>query len=123
MGAGGREPMVRDEVQRRRLHRIERQAGMIVLTALKIAIVIAALTVAYYAGRVAYVFRKEYFARMIWGLAAAGIYWVFYYVRSLLGITLGLEHQIWVRVPLLFTLTFIACCAFTLLRRVRHGLK
>lgn len=45
------------------------------------------------------------------GFAVMTLYWSGYYARSLIGIELGITHQIWVRAPLLITIMLIGASA------------
>lgn len=45
-----------------------------------------------------------------------GIYWTFYYTRSILNVGIP-AHQVWVRGPLMLTIALFACGALMSLRR------
>lgn len=83
---------------------------------MKYAIVVAGLSIAI-SGVI--VFRKhktEDFRWVCLVLSGMGLYWASYYLQSIL--KLGLQsHQIYVRGPLLFTLSMIAALFIILLRR------
>jgi hypothetical protein len=89
----------------------------IVLEAMKYGIILIGLVVAYAEIRQAVALKETNY----WGIKAAlgimGIYWTLYYFRSVLNIVPGPAHQIFVRGPLLLTLSLIAAGAIMSLKR------
>lgn len=91
----------------------------IVLNVMKYLIVAIALLMAYAEIRQAIRMKGVYGHWVKWGLGLMGLYWAFYYTRSIIGIELGMTHQIWVRSPLLLTLALVAAGATISLRRIK----
>ena len=90
----------------------------IILNIMKYLIVAASLLMAYAEFRQAISLKGKPYAWAKWALGAMGIYWAFYYVQSILG-GLITSHQIWVRSPLLLTISLIAAGALMSVRRMK----
>jgi hypothetical protein len=61
--------------------------------------------------------RKEY-DWLKFGLGILAIYWAFYYTQSAFFRFIEMNHQVWVRTPILLTGAFVAGCGiYTLMRR------
>lgn len=62
---------------------------------------------------------KKFHVGYVWikmAIGLCGVYWIFYYMRSILNI--GIQaHQVWVRGPLMLTIALFACGALMSLRR------
>ena len=91
----------------------------LILNVMKFLIIIASLVMAYAEIRQAVRLRGSGYAWVKWALGVMGLYWAFYYTRSIIGVDIGLTHQIWVRSPLLLTISFVAAGAILSLRRGR----
>jgi len=89
----------------------------VILNMMKFAIVAVALLMAYAEIRQAIKIKGCGYAWVKWWLGVMGIYWAAYYTRSLFGVDLGMTHQVWVRSPILLTLSLVAAGAIMSLRR------
>lgn len=92
---------------------------------MKYAIVIAGLYAGFwYSVEVKQTMRRSFGTRFDWikfGLAVMSFYWMLFYLRSSIGITIGSTHQIWVRAPLLITIFFMGADASA--SGIRHWRK
>lgn len=91
---------------------------MDILEFLKIPIVIVSLILAVVHVMLAIKYKGQPCEWTKWGIAIMGLYWAFYYAQSLLygGIFQG--HQIWVRSPILITLSIMTAMGILSLRRI-----
>lgn len=90
----------------------------LVLNVMKYFIAAVGLLMAYAEMRQALRLKNVPYAWVKWGLGIMGIYWAFYYTMSIVGSPLA-SHQIWVRSPLLLTLSLITAGAILSLKRGR----
>ena len=90
----------------------------IILNVMKYLIVAASLVMCYAEIMQAVKYRHQPWSWVKWALGGMALYWAFYYTQSILGGLLS-SHQIWVRSPLLLTISLVAANAIMSLRRVR----
>lgn len=90
----------------------------IILNVMKYFIVAAALIMAYAEVMQALKYRREPWSWVKWALGIMALYWAFYYLQSILGGIIS-SHQIWVRSPLLLTISLVGANAIMSLRRVK----
>lgn len=87
------------------------------LDVIKYLIVISSLIMAYAEIAQAVRLKGTSYAWIKWALGVMGLYWAGYYIRSILELQIGTTHQIWVRAPLLLTISFVASGAIMSLKR------
>lgn len=91
----------------------------IVLEVLRYFIVAVGLLMCYVEVRQALRLKHVNYAWVKWGLGVMGLYWAFYYLINIIESQLFVGHQIWVRSPLLLTLSLITAGEILSLKRGR----
>ena len=93
--------------------------AMLIPEILKYFLVAVGFSIGFVYARLAKIYWKQPCGLSKLGISIAGFYWAFYYVRSILDISIPL-HQIWVRSPLLWTLAFVLAMGILSLRRLER---
>lgn len=78
---------------------------------MKVWLIVAGLYALFWELMEAYRLRRAGYLWVKVGFAIMMLYWIGYYLRSALGLTIGSTHQIWVRAPLLITIMLIGASA------------
>lgn len=63
--------------------------------------------------------RRKSSAWVHYALAGVCLYWMAYYLRSIIGIELGVGHQVFVRAPLMLTIALIGAAGAYAVRRYK----